>query len=70
MVRFYKTNFEYEHPFAQVSLAVFMKYPNPFAAHVLASDVIDRFVDETGRLHTTRLFLKRGAVPKWGRSVI
>ena len=69
MVKFFSQTFQYDHPFETVTLAVFMKYPNPFASHVLASDVIERFIDSNGCLHTSRLFLKEGAVPKWGRSV-
>ena len=51
---------------------MFQKYPNPFAAHVLTTDVISRHVDEAGRLHTTRLLLKTGgsAVPSWLQSLI
>ncbi|KAJ3010991.1 hypothetical protein HKX48_007077 [Thoreauomyces humboldtii] len=50
--------------------AVFNKYPNPFASHVLSSDVIDREFDPaTGILTTTRLFLKKGVLPKWGKSL-
>jgi hypothetical protein len=53
-----------------VTQAIWCKYPNPFAAHVLTADVIDRSVDpSTGILTTTRLMLKEGKLPKWGRSV-
>jgi hypothetical protein len=48
-----------------VTLAFFLRYPNPFAAHVLSCDVIDRSLTPTGTLHTTRLILKRGNIPKW-----
>ncbi|KAJ1922715.1 hypothetical protein IWQ60_006337 [Tieghemiomyces parasiticus] len=69
MVKFYQHTFDYDHPFPLVTLAFWLRYPNPFAAHVLASDVIDRYVDpDTGVLHTTRLILKRGNVPKWART--
>lgn len=47
-------------------LAYFVRYPNPFARHVLSVDVVDRWIDaETGQLHTKRLILKRGIIPKW-----
>lgn len=84
MVHIFKQQFEYNHPWSQVTLAIFLKYPNPFASHVLASDVIDRYIDaDTGKnnnktirllilsgiLHTTRLFLKKGSVPRWGQAV-
>ena len=47
-------------------LAFFLRYPNPFARHVLSVDVLSRTVNpETGQIHTTRLILKRGIIPKW-----
>jgi hypothetical protein len=46
-------------------LAYFRRYPNPFARHVLSVDVLSRHLDSYGRLHTTRLILKRGILPKW-----
>ncbi|KAI9199600.1 PRELI-like family-domain-containing protein [Polychytrium aggregatum] len=70
MVQFFKQELSFDHSWSQVTLAIFRKYPNPFASHVLASDVIDRVVDPaTGVIYTTRLFLKKGLLPKWGRSL-
>ena len=47
-------------------MAYYVRYPNPFARHVLSVDVVDRWIDaNTGRLHTKRLILKRGIMPKW-----
>lgn len=47
-------------------LAFFLRYPNPFARHVLSVDVLERTVDpNTGRIKTVRLILKRGIVPQW-----
>lgn len=51
--------------------AFFRRYPNPFARHVLSVDTLSRYIDPvTGRLHTTRLILKRGILPKWARRVL
>jgi hypothetical protein len=47
-------------------MAIWQKYPNPFASHVISSDVLDRFIDEKGVLHTTRLVKKKGKMPSWG----
>lgn len=70
MVKLFSADSVYGHPWALFTKAVWQKYPNPFASHVLSSDVIERRVDpETGILHTTRLFLKKGKVPKWGSAV-
>lgn len=56
----------YNYSFPAVSLAYFLRYPNPYARHVIATDVIDRYVDpDTHRLHTTRLHLKKTKIP-WG----
>ncbi|EDR15726.1 uncharacterized protein LACBIDRAFT_228795, partial [Laccaria bicolor S238N-H82] len=48
-----------------VSLAFFLRYPNPYAAHVISCDVISRNQTSSGSLLTTRLILKRGAMPRW-----
>ena len=64
MVKFYDFCFNYDYPFSAVSLAYFLRYPNPKARHVLSTDVIDRHFDpETQQLSTTRLHLKRSKIP-------
>lgn len=64
MVKFYESSFNYDYPFPAVSLAYFLRYPNPYATHVLSTDVIDRHFDSsTKRLSTTRLHLKRSKLP-------
>ncbi|KAI1332792.1 PRELI-like family protein [Xylariaceae sp. FL0255] len=62
------TNHTYSHPFPTVTLAFFLRYCspklNPFSAHVLSTDTISSHVDpETGRLHTTRMHLKKSRMP-------
>ena len=64
MVKFYESSFSYDYPFPAVSLAYFLRYPNPYATHVISTDVIDRhFYTTTHRLTTTRLHLKRSKIP-------
>ena len=64
MVKFYESSFNYDFPFPAVSLAYFLRYPNPYAKHVLSTDVIDRHYDPvTQRLTTTRLHLKKSKIP-------
>lgn len=64
MVKFYENSFSYKYPFSAVSLAYFLRYPNPYATHVLSTDVIDRHFDPvTQRLTTTRLHLKKSKIP-------
>ncbi|KAI8971457.1 PRELI-like family-domain-containing protein [Mycotypha africana] len=65
MVKFYQHVFNYDSSWQNVTLAFWLRYPNPFASHVLAVDVLDRCVDENGVLKTTRLVLKKGKAPKW-----
>lgn len=52
-------------PWSIVSLAYFLRYPNPYASHVVSCDVISRTHSPSGTLLTTRLILKRGALPRW-----
>lgn len=64
MVKFYENSFNYDYPFPAVSLAYFLRYPNPYATHVLSTDVIDRHFDpDSQQLSTTRLHLKRSKLP-------
>jgi len=63
-MKFYESAFDYNYSFPAVTLAYFLRYPNPYSRHVLSTDVIDRYVDPvTKRLHTTRLHLKKSKVP-------
>jgi len=64
MVKFYENSFTYDYSFPTVTLAYFLRYPNPYSRHVISTDVISRHVDAEGRLHTTRLHLKRSKLPK------
>ncbi|EMR09710.1 hypothetical protein PNEG_01897 [Pneumocystis murina B123] len=66
MVKFYKSSYYYEYSWPIVTLAWFLRYPNPYSKHVVSVDVVDRYVDNQGCLRTTRLILKDGKLPKWG----
>lgn len=48
-----------------VTLAFFLRYPNPYASHVLSCDVVSRDQTPSGSLLTTRLILKKGTLPRW-----
>lgn len=68
MVLTHTTNDTYSHPFPTVTLAFFLRYCspqlNPFASHVLSTDTISTHVDpDSGRLHTTRIHLKKSRMP-------
>lgn len=64
MVKFYESNYQYDYAFPAVSLAYFLRYPNPYSTHVSSTDVVERSFDpETQRLTTTRLHLKKSRIP-------
>lgn len=64
-MKVYESSYNYDYPFPTVTLAYFLRYPNPYSRHVLSTDVIDRYIDpDTHRLHTVRLHLKKSKVPK------
>lgn len=48
-----------------VTLAFFLRYPNPYAAHVISCDVVSRECTSSGTLVTKRLILKQGNMPRW-----
>ncbi|KAF9429679.1 hypothetical protein BGZ94_009893 [Podila epigama] len=55
-MKFFEATHRFNHSWAQVTAANWMKYPNEQCPHVIAVDVLDRHVDpETGILHTERL---------------
>ncbi|SPN97374.1 related to UPS1 Mitochondrial intermembrane space protein that regulates alternative processing and sorting of Mgm1p and other proteins [Cephalotrichum gorgonifer] len=68
MVLYHTATNTYAHPFPAVTLAYFLRYSspaiNPFATHVLSTDTISNEVDpSTGRLHMTRIHLKKSRMP-------
>ena len=64
MVKFYSSDETYSYPFAAVTLAYFLRYPNPYSTHVLSTDTIARHYDaEKQQLTTIRLHLKRSKLP-------
>jgi hypothetical protein len=64
MVKFWTSDYTYDYGFSTVSLAYFLRYPNPYARHVASTDTIERHFDpETQRLTTLRLHLKRSRMP-------
>ena len=64
MVKFYESSFTYDYSFPAVTLAYFLRYPNPYSTHVLSTDVISREVDPlTGQLRTLRIHRKSSRLP-------
>ncbi|KAI0004092.1 MSF1-domain-containing protein [Russula compacta] len=64
-MRFFSQSFLYDDPWPIVSLAFFLRYPNPYASHVISCDVISRDFTPSGSLLTTRLILKTATLPRW-----
>ncbi|KIK71382.1 hypothetical protein GYMLUDRAFT_235710 [Collybiopsis luxurians FD-317 M1] len=64
-MKYHSHSFFYDDPWSIVSLAYFLRYPNPYASHIISCDVISRTVTPSGTLQTTRLILKRGSLPRW-----
>jgi len=64
-MRFFSQSYLYDDPWSIVSFAFFLRYPNPYASHVVSCDVISRTHTPSGCLLTTRLILKQGSLPKW-----
>ena len=70
-MKFYTSNYKYDYSFPAVSLAYFLRYPNPYSTHVLSEDVISRHFDpQSQRLYTTRLHLKQSKIPTWILSLL
>lgn len=56
----------FEYPWAQVTAANWIKYPNELSSHVVAVDVLQRQVDSTGtKLTTERLITCQQKIPSW-----
>ncbi|KIJ45706.1 hypothetical protein M422DRAFT_227448 [Sphaerobolus stellatus SS14] len=64
-MKWYSQSFTYDDPWSTVALAYYLRYPNPYASHILSCDVINRTITPSGTLRTSRLILKRGILPKW-----
>lgn len=64
MVKFYSSTDSYPYSFPAVTLAYFLRYPNPYSTHVVSTDTISRSYDpETQLLTTLRLHLKKSKLP-------
>ncbi|CAB55177.1 Intermembrane space protein sorting protein [Schizosaccharomyces pombe] len=53
-----------------VSSAWLTRYPNPYSLHVVSADVLERYVDDEGRLYTERLLVKQGRLPRWASDLL
>ncbi|TIA88505.1 hypothetical protein E3P99_02531 [Wallemia hederae] len=65
MVNHFSISSLYDAPFALCARAFFLRYPNPYAGHIVSVDVLSREITADNKLRSTRLILKRGQLPKW-----
>ena len=58
----------HRHPFKwdDVASAIFLRYPNPLATHVLSEDTLHRELRDNNTLYTRRFLTKTNKLPKWG----
>lgn len=68
-MRFWNSDYTFDHPWEKVAQAAWRKYPNPMNPSVVAIDVLDRKVEE-GVLHTHRLISSRWGMPAWVSKII
>jgi len=66
MARYHTTEHTHHYPWDQVAQAVFLRYPNPFATHVLSEDTVHREIIDDSVLYTRRVLTKTNKVPSWG----
>ncbi|XP_067053549.1 PRELI domain containing protein 3B-like [Acropora muricata] len=64
-MKFWSSEHIFNHCWHRVTQAVWRKYPNDLNPNVKTMDVLERHVDEEGRLHTTRLVGTEGLLPSW-----
>jgi len=66
MAKYYHTEHIHPYSFDQVAQAIFQRYPNPFASHVLSEDTVYREIINGTTLYTRRFLTKTNKIPKWG----
>lgn len=64
--KYYNTEHVHPYSFDQVAHAIFQRYPNPFARHVLSEDTVYREIINGTTLYTRRFLTKTNKIPKWG----
>ncbi len=68
MVKLFSTDHTFEHPFDRVTSAFWRKYPNQYATHLKAIDIVDRRLDSEGRMITNRIQSCTSNIPAFARS--
>ncbi|XP_059080869.1 PRELI domain-containing protein 1, mitochondrial-like [Tigriopus californicus] len=62
----------HSHPYAwdEVAGAIFQRYPNPFATHVLSEDTVERGLLQPNVLYSKRFLTKTNKLPKWSEKFV
>jgi hypothetical protein len=68
-MKFWTSEYTFDHSWDKVTQAAWRKYPNPMNPSVVAIDVLDRKVED-GVLHTHRIISSRWGLPSWVQSII
>jgi len=66
MAKYFTTEHIHPYSYDQVAHAIFQRYPNPFASHVLSEDTVYREILNGTTLYSRRFLTKTNKVPKWG----
>ncbi|NWI02579.1 PLD3A protein, partial [Tichodroma muraria] len=66
----YSHLFLYRHPWDTVIKAAMRKYPNPMNPCVVGVDVLDRSLDNQGRLHSHRLLSTEWGLPSIVKAIL
>ncbi|CAD6974176.1 unnamed protein product [Tilletia controversa] len=66
MPRTFTAEHDFPYPWAQTALAIYHKYPNPQAAHVVSLDVLSQHYDPIAKqLRLERILGVKQGAPKW-----
>ncbi|XP_037535362.1 PRELI domain containing protein 3B [Nematolebias whitei] len=69
-MKIWTSEYTFNHPWEMVTKAAMQKYPNPMNPSVVGVDVLDRSVDQQGRLHSKRLLSTEWGLPSIVKSLI
>ena len=64
-MRIWGSEHTFNHSWDTVVTAALRKYPNPHNTSVKGVDVIDRSIDDQGRLKSHRLMITNWGMPTW-----
>ncbi|XP_013860219.1 PRELI domain containing protein 3B [Austrofundulus limnaeus] len=69
-MKIWTSEYIFNHPWEMVTKAAMQKYPNPMNPSVVGVDVLDRNIDQQGRLHSKRLLSTEWGLPSIVKSLI